>query len=159
MNRIHFVQQCVDREIEKLHNSELKKLAYIHTYGVFQLAALLAQMRHIDIELASICALLHDISQYSENAARKEHANKSSNYAKKLLSESSFFTDEEIQQIFHCISVHSNKQNHNDGALCELLKDADVFQRFLYDPSTPLERNHQLRVVSILKELKLNKGE
>lgn len=56
MNRIHFVQQCVDREIEKLHNSELKKLAYIHTYGVFQLAALLAQMRHIDIELASICA-------------------------------------------------------------------------------------------------------
>ena len=42
-------------------------------------------MRHIDIELASICALLHDISQYSENAARKEHANKSSNYAKKLL--------------------------------------------------------------------------
>ncbi len=50
--------------------------------------------------------------------------------------ESSFFTDEEIQQICHCISVHSNKQNHNDGALCELLKDADVFQRFLYDPST-----------------------
>lgn len=26
MNRIHFVQQCVDREIEKLHNSELKNL-------------------------------------------------------------------------------------------------------------------------------------
>lgn len=154
MNRLHFIQQHVDEQIEKLHNPNLKKLAYLHTYGVFQLAGLLAIKRNINIELAKICALLHDISQYTENASRNEHAKRSSIYAQKLLTSSSLFEKDEIQKICDAIRTHSDKATRNDSELGELLKDADLLQHYLFDPANVIEKNALFRLYYVLEELK-----
>ena len=151
MDRLHFIQQHIDEQIEKLHNPNLKKLAYLHTYGVFQLASLLAIKRNINIEHAKICALLHDIS---ENASRKEHAKRSSIYAQKLLTSSSLFEKDEIQKICDAILTHSDKATRNDSELGELLKDADLLQHYLFDPANVIEKNAQFRLYYVLEEIK-----
>lgn len=148
--RLAYIQDIVDKEIEKLQQPQLRKMAYVHSYGVAQAAAMLAMQRKADVELACIAALLHDISQYTQNVPHSTHAQASARYADNLLRNSGYFTAEEIQQIVHAIAVHSDKHTQIDGALAEILKDADVLQKYLYDPSLPPTAHVRFRLYDLI---------
>lgn len=67
MDRLEYIRIQVDTIIDRIQDPMIRRLAYTHTYGVSNNAALLATLRHIDYELACISAMLHDLSIYAEN--------------------------------------------------------------------------------------------
>lgn len=150
MNRLEYIRTIVDQELSVIQKQDTKKYAYIHLYGVCQCAAYLAIKRNLNIELAGISAILHDISTYTENCPHKQHAQRSAVYANKLLINTNLFNEEEITIITNAIADHSNKETYTNNLYNELLKDSDLLQEYLYDPSnmTP-----STRLVNLLKNL------
>lgn len=153
MDRLENIRHFVDQEINKLHTEEERKFAYIHTYGVAQVAALLASIEKIDIELLCVAAMLHDIAIYITNCPHHEHAVRSAKIAQEVLAETKQYTDDEIILIAHAIAVHSNKMNREDHPFAELLKDSDVLQHYLYNVNIPLDPKEQFRLYYLLEKL------
>ena len=154
MDRLELVREQVDRIIATLQKEELRKFAYIHTYGVAQAAAMLAKTRELDVEISCVAAMLHDIALYACNCPHKEHAQKSAVYARTLLQELHAFTEEEIQLIVNVISVHSDKLVRHDGPYSEMLKDADVLQHYLYNVNIELSERDNVRLFYLLEDLR-----
>ena len=151
MDRLEYVRGFVDREINNLRNDDLKKFAYIHTYGVAQIATMLAMARDADVELATIAAMLHDVSLYAENCPHAVHAKKSADYARRLLTESTLFTEDEITIVCNVIAAHSDKLTRSDGKISEILKDADVLQHYLYNVNIPPNDKDKVRLYYLLE--------
>lgn len=154
MDRLELVRMLVDQEIAKLSEESERKYAYIHTYGVAQACSMLAALRKVDIELACISAMLHDIAIYKENSPHKDHANRSGIIAKEILEQTNVFEEREITIITHAILSHSDKANRHDGALAELLKDGDVLQHYLYNVNIEISSKDKVRLFYLLEELK-----
>lgn len=152
MDRLEYIRQIVDKEIAKLQEEE-KKYAYIHTYGVAQVAALMASIEQLDTEICCIAAMLHDLSIYVLNCPHRVHAEKSAELAKDILTDSKLFTAEEIARIVHAIYVHSDKMKRDDTLLAEVLKDSDVLQHYLYNVNIPLAGKERYRLFYILEKL------
>lgn len=153
MDRLEQIRMKADQMIAQLAQEGERKFAYIHLYGVSQLAALLAIIRHVDIELCQIAAMLHDIAVYAYNVAQKDHAQRSARLAQTILTENGDFTAKEIQTITHAIAVHSDKQVREDNAYAEVLKDADVLAHYLYNPNIPMSEQDQVRLYYLLEKL------
>lgn len=152
MDRLEHIREIVDKEIQKIQKEEERKFAYIHTYGVAQIAAFLANKRKLPIELCCVAAMLHDIAIYALNCTHKEHTAKSALLAKQILEETKLFEEEEINMITHAIALHSNKKERHEGAFAELLKDADVAQHYFYNVNIPLPEKSSFRLFYILEE-------
>lgn len=155
MDRLERIREIVDNEIKKIQTEEERKFAYIHTYGVAQLAAFFAIKRKLPVELCCIAAMLHDISIYSLNCTYKDHGVKSATLARQILEEVKQFEEEEIQVITHAIALHSNKRERHDGDIAELLKDADVAQHYFYNVNIPLPEKSSFRLFYILEEFEI----
>lgn len=153
MDRLEHIRQIIDKEIAKLQNEEERKFAYIHTYGVTQIAALLASIDNLNIELVCIAAMLHDIAIYMTNCPHHEHAERSAELGERILDETKLFDTEEIRLIVHAIKVHSEKMNRDDHPFAELLKDSDVLQHYLYNTNIPLDSKEQFRLFYLLEKL------
>ena len=154
MDRLEWVRTYVDQKIEAIQDVTIRALAYVHTYGVVQNCALLAIKRNGDIELCSIAGMLHDISQYAENHPHKDHAKRSSEITREILTESKLFTKDEIIIICHAIEEHSNKMKREDGKITEILKDADSLAHYLYNTNIELSPQDKYRLFYVLEELK-----
>lgn len=148
------IRMKVDKIISKLANEETRKFAYLHSYGVSQCAIYLSIVRGLDIELAGIAGMLHDIAVYAENCAHKVHANRSAVIAKDILEESKAFNEEEIIAITNAIALHSDKLTRTDTRFAEMLKDADVLQHYLYNPNMPMQDREKYRLFYLLEDLK-----
>lgn len=153
MDRLEFIREKVDEQIKKIAQENLRKLAYIHTYGVAQMAVLLAKLRNEDAELACVAAMLHDISLYVENCPHSVHAEHSAKLAKSILEESNLFTCNEILTICTMITCHSNKLSRQDSPLSETLKDADVLQHYLYNTNIPPSEKDKVRLYYLLEKM------
>lgn len=103
-----------------------------HSSGCCQIGRILAQRRNLDIELAEIACLLHDICVISEGEY-ESHAKRGAEIAGKMLGDSKDFTKKEIELITEAIAHHSEKDVHTDKPYVELVKDADVFDCSLYE--------------------------
>ncbi|MBP3541386.1 MAG: HD domain-containing protein [Clostridia bacterium] len=132
MNRIEKVREKVDDILLHMTDSQERRCAYVHLYGVAQACALLAVRRGVEAELAVIAGMLHDLHAYAAMDAR-DHAPKSAEMARTLLQELDWFREDEIAAVCTAIARHSDKQTVH-GPLDEVLKDADVMQHMLYDP-------------------------
>lgn len=154
MDRLEMIRMKVDKIISKLANEETRKFAYLHSYGVSQCAIYLSIVRGLDIELAGIAGMLHDIAVYAENCAHKVHANRSAVIAKDILEESKAFNEEEIIAIINAIALHSDKLTRTDTRFAEMLKDADVLQHYLYNPNMPMQDREKYRLFYLLEDLK-----
>ncbi|WP_416326415.1 HD domain-containing protein [[Eubacterium] hominis] len=154
MDRLEMIRMKVDKIISKLANEETRKFAYLHSYGVSQCAIYLSIVRGLDIELAGIAGMLHDIAVYAENCAHKVHANRSAVIAKDILEESKAFNEEEIIAITNAIALHSDKLTRTDTRFAEMLKDADVLQHYLYNPNMPMQDREKYRLFYLLEDLK-----
>ena len=154
MDRLELIRMKADKIMSKLANEETRKFAYLHSYGVSQCAIYLSIVRGLDIELAGIAGMLHDIAIYAENCAHKVHAERSALLAKSILSETEEFDEEEIIAITNAIATHSDKLTRTDSRFAEMLKDADVLQHYLYNPNIPLQDREKYRLFYLLEDLK-----
>ena len=151
MDRLEKVRQVVDQILRQQPDLEERRCGFVHLYGVAQTCALLALQRGFDPQICAVMGMLHDIATY-RSGDPTNHAARSAIEAAAILSETGGFSQEEIDQICQAISTHSAK-DQIDGALAELLKDADVLQHHLYNPALPKQPSQ--RTEKIMAELAL----
>ena len=132
MNRIEAVRYEINKLIEKNSDPEIKRIAYVHLYGVAQACAVIAAKRGLDSELAVIAGMLHDIYSYAAGD-RINHAERGAAMCRSLMTDMRIFTYDEIKTVFSAVYHHSDKASVHEP-FDELLKVADVMQRCYYDP-------------------------
>ena len=133
--RIDLVRKALDDDLKQIKDEEIKRCAYVHLYGVGQAAAFLSLKRGYDrntAELAEVAGMLHDYAKYVYDE-EENHAEKSSECVREILSKISEFSDEEVNLICKAIFLHSNKKEIDD-AFDEILKDADEMQHYFRNP-------------------------
>lgn len=122
---------AVNEYFEKEENESPKPSLdnLLHTYGVGYLSAAIASSRGLDMELAFIIGILHDIGKLTADAESSEsHCVAGERRAKEILTSLNSFTQEEIEIICQAIRNHANKRV--DGTeYDELIKDADVVEK------------------------------
>ena len=133
MNRLEKIRQVVDAVLARQEDVEERRCGYVHLYGVSTLSTLLAMKRGLDPELASVAGMLHDIYSYRTKLTQY-HAHNSEEDARVILRDSGLFTEEEQRLIRSAIFHHSDKMQVHQP-YDELLKDADVVQHYLYNPT------------------------
>lgn len=150
-NRTEQVCSLIDATVNAIADPSEHRAAYIHLYGVAQCMVLLAGRRGLDPELSRIIGLLHDIYSYRTGNS-EQHAVHGAEIVREMFANelAGLFTEEEQGIIVDAIAHHSEK-NAVHGPYEELLKDADVIQRYLYDETT--EGLCRTRVESTAAEL------
>jgi uncharacterized protein len=163
MNRLEQLRQVIDEIVRKNPDQDDRRCGFVHLYGVSATCAILALKRGLDAELCSAAGMLHDIWNYQEGE-NPEHGSLGAAEARKILQQLECYSPEEVNMICTAISRHSDKQSI-DGEVAELLKDADVFQHYLYNPGKYLEDatqnpaethqkpSHIQRLIAVLSEL------
>ena len=108
MNRMEKVREKVDDILLHMSDSQERRCAYVHLYGVAQACALLAVRRGVEAELAVIAGMLHDLHAYAAMDAR-DHAPKSAEMARTLLQELGSFREDEIAAVCTAIAQHGDR--------------------------------------------------
>jgi HD superfamily phosphodiesterase len=139
MNRYLIIEEKVHQLLSKIYLEALKIHAYKHLHGCVMMITQLAIKRQLNVELARIAAILHDIATYSENCPHRIHAQKSAILAQSILEETTLFSESEIHTIVSMIEHHSQKDIVHDE-MCELLKDADALTSYYDDLNEPHKR-------------------
>jgi predicted hydrolase (HD superfamily) len=147
LSRSEKIQQKVTEMIlankipdEKRENSVVWELK--HHAGTVQIGRILAQKRNLDVELAEIICVLHDIYAI-EKGKYKEHARLGAEMARKILEDAKDFTRSEIDVITEAIANHSEKDIYTDKPYVELIKDTDVFECSLYQNAEGFYKLHK----------------
>ncbi|MGE5222266.1 MAG: HD domain-containing protein [Omnitrophica WOR_2 bacterium] len=145
MDRLEIVRQAIDEIVRQQPDQEERRCGFVHLYGVSDICILLALKPGLDPQLCAAAGMLHDIWNYKvwDNP---EHARLGSQEAGRILQDSGLYTAGEIDQICQAVARHGNKQGI-DSAMDELLKDADVFQHYLYNPALPVRWTGRLEKV------------
>ncbi len=151
MNRLEDIRKIVDKVLVDQSNLEERRCGYVHLYGVSAICSILALKRGLNVELCTIAGMLHDIWTYKAGYS-VDHSKLGSIEARKILNETSCFSEEEIDIICNSIYRHSNKQEI-DNTYDETLKDADVLQHYLYNTSLPIIETEKDRLNMLFKEL------
>ena len=148
MDRLILIRNEVNAILEEQPNQQLRDEGYIHLYGVSNLSAMLAIKRGLNMEIASVIGMLHDIYTYKYQYA-KNHAALGVDEAGQILEKVNVFSQEEVQLIKVAIANHSDKKNKQDK-YSELIKDADLMQNFLY--YNVVKEKHKKRLKKALKD-------
>jgi uncharacterized protein len=143
MNRLELVRREVDSILLRLVSDEDRRSGFVHLYGVSLTATWLAERRGLDVELAGVAGVIHDVATYATGDSRG-HAAAGARLASQLLERLGGFSREEVDLISHAIERHSDKASV-DGPMDELLKDADVLHHWLYNPTLPAQASHAAR--------------
>ncbi len=143
MNRLESIRREVDSILLHLVSDEDRRCGFVHLYGVSLTATWLAERRGLDVELAAVAGMLHDLATYASGDST-DHARRGSELATRLLNQLGLFSREEIAAMAQAIARHSDKASI-DGPMDELLKDADVLHHWLYDPALPAQASHAER--------------
>jgi predicted hydrolase (HD superfamily) len=132
MNRIAVLRDYIDGVLLNMTDVVERRRAYVHLYGVAQSCALIALKRGENVELAVMAGMLHDICTYAKMDP-VDHAHKGAALAREILAGLQIASDDETRIICDAIYAHSDKEQTN-SPFDEVLKDADSFQFWLYDP-------------------------
>jgi HD superfamily phosphodiesterase len=151
MNRIEVLRNYIDEVLLNMTDVEERRCAYVHLYGVAQSCALIALKRGENVELAVMAGMLHDIYSYAWMDT-VDHARKSAALAGEILTKLQITSDEETRIICGAISAHSDKELTHTP-FDEVLKDADVFQSWLYNPLVEIaEKTIKDRCIKVMTE-------
>ena len=102
----------------------------IHAAASMRTGYLLALERGADAELAACAAAIHDIGRIV-TGRQKDHAANGEAPAKKLLTDSGLFSEDEIALIVAAVRNHSSKTVVGTP-IEEIVKDADVIDCYQY---------------------------
>lgn len=145
MNRYEDLKDIFYQTIEEKCHGIYKQKAYFHSIQVCTLCQIYATKRNLDRELASIIGLFHDWAQFIYHSSF-QHGIRSSELIKKYLID---FTGEEIHIITTAISKHSDKDKHDD-AYSELIKDMDIYAKYLEDHDYVFKDHEQKRIDALI---------
>ena len=137
-----FVELLIDSDVPDSERVSSKVWELKHSSGCVQIARILAQKRGLNIEMAELSCLLHDIYVALEGKG-ENHAVLGAPMAEKLLNEIGGFTPDETRTIVKAIAEHSQKDIHSDDPYVELVKDVDVFDCSLYKGAEDYYRIHK----------------
>lgn len=165
MDRVLKVIKAVNEYFEKGEKEPQKPfLKYLlHTYGVAYLSAAIAKARGLDMELAFIIGILHDIGKLKtkelETDTDKEnsysHCIEGEKIAKEVLTNLNSFNEEEIEIICRAIRNHANKKVE-ESLYDEVIKDADVIEKLFTEGKKFKNKMHKRkRLKSTLREFEL----
>lgn len=117
-----------------------------HSSGVTAVGRIIAQIRGLDIEIAEIICILHDISSVI-NGTYKDHARIGAEISRKYLISTGDFSQKEIDLIVEAVANHSDKHIYSASPYSELIKDADVFECSLYENSESGYKLHKSKEI------------
>ena len=155
MSRVKDLQKQVYKSLAKCLNDEQDRAkAVAHLHGVSLAAAMIAKKRGEDPELASMAGLLHDLYAY-KSGSYDDHAHKGADLAKKILNDLGSVSKEELDTICSAIWHHNDKEN-TDSSMDEVLKDADVIDHSLTDPTKEVKSHEAARYARLCDEFVWN---
>lgn len=147
MSRIKDLQKQV---IKVLNDTEEPAKAMAHLHGVSLVAVMIAKKRGQNPELAAMAGLLHDLWAY-KSGSYDNHAHLGADYARKVLEKMELCTQEEVETITGAIFHHDDKANI-DAPFDEILKDADVIDHCLTDPTKEIKEKERSRYEKLCQE-------
>ena len=153
MSRLKELRNYVDKELDKIPDSDKRTGAIAHLYGVSLAATMIAMKRHLDWELLSMAAMLHDLHAY-KTGSYEDHAHKGAELARDILNELKLTYEAETEIICSAIYHHDDKLVV-DSPMDEALKDADVLHHCLNDLSKMVKEKEQARFDKLCKEFGL----
>ena len=153
MSRIKDLQKKVHKVLDKMEDGGKRDKAIAHLHGVALAAAVLAKKRGENAELATMAGLLHDLYAY-KSGSYDDHAHLGADYARKLLGRLALTTEEETGIICSAIWHHDSKAE-TDAPMDEILKDADVIDHSLSDPSKEVKLHERERYEKLCAEMGL----
>ena len=153
MGRLKDLRKIVDEKLQAIEESK-RISATVHLYGVSLAATIIAEKRGENQELASMAAMLHDMSAYL-SGSYEDHAHKGAELAKNILDGLGKTTSEETNIICSAIYHHDDKEVV-DSPMDEVLKDADVIHHCFNDLSKPIKDKERCRYESLRKEFGLD---
>ena len=149
MGRLKELRKYVDSELNKL-DEDKRNSAIVHLYGVSLAATMIAKKRGLDVELASMAAMLHDMHAY-KTGSYDDHAHKGAELARDILSTLQLTDETEMDIICSAIYHHDDKLVV-DSPMDEVLKDADVIHHCMNDLSKPIKEKEQARFDRLCEE-------
>ena len=152
MSRIKDLEKKVYNILENIEDNEKRAKAVAHLHGVSLAAVILAKKSGQNSELAAMAGLLHDLYAY-KSGSYDDHAHRGADYAKEILEEMNLTTLEETKIICSAIWNHDSKAEVNEP-MDEILKDADVIDHSLADPTKAVKEHEQARYSKLCEEFR-----
>jgi uncharacterized protein len=156
-NRVEILRKYIDEILLNMDDTENRRCAYLHLYGVSQACALIALKRGVNVELATMAGMLHDLHTY-KTGNHNNHAVLGALLAREILDELHITSSDETDMICSAIHNHSSK-NRKFSNFDEVLIDADVIQHVLYNYAAPIMEHEKNRFASLVAEFSLNSVE
>ena len=154
MGRLKELRIYVDKEINNIPDSDRRTSAIVHLYGVSLAVTLIARKRHLDWELLSMAAMIHDLHAY-KTGSYEDHAHKGAELAREILNKLDL-TDEAETEIICSAIYHHDDKLVVDSLMDEALKDADVIHYCMNDLSKAVKEKEQARFDKLCEEFRLN---
>ena len=153
-NRVEILRDFIDELIKNKVRGEFYFIER-HMFAVSNFAAMLAMKRGLDLEIALIIGLLHDVQTLMTDDP-ENHAELGSLRARGILYDLKIVSDTELEIICTAIKNHSSKDIVHDK-YSELAKDADVLNHYFVNPTLSLytERGNE-RLERLIAELGLD---
>ena len=152
-NRVEILRKHIDEILLKMEDTENRRCAYLHLYGVSQACALIALKRGVNVELATMAGMLHDLHTY-KTGNHNNHAVLGALLAREVLDELQIANPDETDMI--CVAIHNHSsKNRKFSKFDEVLIDADVMQHVLYNYATPIMEHEKQRFANLVEEFSL----
>lgn len=136
------LEMVLSSKVPDGEREDSKVFELMHASGCMQIARILAQKRNLDVEIAEVASVLHDI-YVVVNGKYKNHGPEGAPIAKEVLEEVGGFSEDQIKTITEAIAHHSEKEVYSDDPYVELVKDVDVFDCSLYKNAEGFYRIHK----------------
>ena len=149
-NRIEVLREYIDDILLNMTDTDNRRCAYLHLYGVSQACALIALRRGENVELATMAGMLHDLHTYKVGN-HNNHAVLGALLAREILEKLQITNSNETNMICSAIHNHSSK-NEKFSPFDEILLDADVMQHVLYNYAEPIMEHEKDRFAKLVEE-------
>lgn len=150
MSRVKELQKKVHSILEEMPDHNKRAGAIAHLHGVALAAVMIAKKRGENAELAAMAGLLHDVYAY-KSGSYEDHAHKGADMAREILTEMDIVTKDEMDVICSAVYHHDSKADV-DGAMDEVLKDADVIHHSFSDPTKEVKTKEKPRFEKLCEE-------
>ncbi|MFH1832877.1 MAG: hypothetical protein ABH816_01770 [Candidatus Levyibacteriota bacterium] len=143
------IELILDSKIPNEEREESKVFELMHSSGCMAIGRVLAQKRGLNVDIASVISIIHDISTII-SGTYKDHGKLGAEISEKILQEVGGFTEIETKIITQAVCHHSEKEVYTDKPYVEFIKDLDAFECSLYKNSEGFYKIH--KAPHVLKE-------
>ena len=153
MSRIKDLQKQVFKVLADI-DEPMKAMAHLH--GVSLAAVMIARRRGWGPDVAAVAGLVYGLCAY-KCGSYDDHAHLGADYARKVLGKMEITTADETEIICDAIWHHDDKASI-DTPFAEVLKDADVIDHCLTDPTKEIKEKERSRYEKLCREFRLTEA-